>query len=589
MTPFTTQQIKDRLSAKYGDTLNFEHVEYVNMHTKVKVVCPKHGINWSTPANLLLPTNKTGCRQCGRELIPASNTYSQEEFVQKVIAIYGDVYDTSHIVYKGCKHKVTLVCKKHGEFSKLPPPLLLGHGCKKCGWERIGDKCRLSLEEIQNRSKEKFGDVFYFSPNNKITWETPITIICKTHGAFKQTPASHLTSRYGCPKCGRATLKGAAPKSTEKVAAEVRTICGDKYTLIKYVPSNRKTTKHTDQRLILLCKEHGEFSINKSLFKEGYGCPLCAELHTSKWQTEISDFIKLLYKDEIKENARIYTNLKQHCDIYFPKLSLAIECNGLYWHSSAVREGTFRERDSYAKTRHIEKHEDLLSKGIRLVQIWEDEWMFNQEVTKKFISSLLGIGPRYFARKCVVSQIDKTIGNDFLTTHHMQGKCSYATVFYGLHHESKLVAVMAFGIATSVRGNTDTSMWELMRFASDGRVAGGGSRLLTAFEKDHPQVTTLISYCDRRLFTGGSYYKYGFQQDTTAKIIPDYCTIKGLKRCHKSYTKKSSLKSRYNLTDEDMKLTELEICDILGIPRIYDCGKIKFIKTYSPSPSPVLS
>ena len=31
--------------------------------------------------------------------------------------------------------------------------------------------------------------------------KTPIEIICKKHGSFKQTPDSHINGKHGCPDC----------------------------------------------------------------------------------------------------------------------------------------------------------------------------------------------------------------------------------------------------------------------------------------------------------------------------------------------------------------------------------------------------
>lgn len=64
-------------------------------------------------------------------------------------------------------------------------------------------------------------------------------------------------------------------------------------------------------------------------------------------------------------------------DIYIPSKNLAIEYNGLYWHSDKAtlekNDIPNKETRMYAKYRHIEKTKLCKEKNIRLIHIFEDD------------------------------------------------------------------------------------------------------------------------------------------------------------------------------------------------------------------------
>lgn len=56
-------------------------------------------------------------------------------FKNLAIEIHGDRYDYSKVNYISGREKVTLICKKHGEFQQDAHTHLKGKGCIKCGFE----------------------------------------------------------------------------------------------------------------------------------------------------------------------------------------------------------------------------------------------------------------------------------------------------------------------------------------------------------------------------------------------------------------------------------------------------------------------
>ena len=64
-----------------------------------------------------------------------------ETFIEKAHKIHGDTYDYSKTIYgKNNLEKVTITCKKHGDFLQTPFQHLNGHGCQECGKEKRGKK-----------------------------------------------------------------------------------------------------------------------------------------------------------------------------------------------------------------------------------------------------------------------------------------------------------------------------------------------------------------------------------------------------------------------------------------------------------------
>lgn len=95
-----------------------------------------------------------------------------------------------------------------------------------------------------------------------------------------------------------------------------------------------------------------------------------------KWfsfsEKELCKYIKSIYDNVIIENSRnIISPLE--LDIFLPDIKLAIEFNGMYWHSLRP--------DGY----HDKKIELCNKKGIKLIYVWEDEWKSKNDEVKKEI------------------------------------------------------------------------------------------------------------------------------------------------------------------------------------------------------------
>lgn len=251
-------------------------------------------------------------------------------------------------------------------------------------------------------------------------------------------------------------------------------------------------------------------------------------------------------------------------DIYIPDIKIAIEFNGIYWHS----EKMFNKKGIDAKNYHRNKTELCEIHDIQLLQFFEDEWIFKKDIVKSIILSKIGIYDfKYFARKLKVKEVKQKEANIFLTKNHLQGSCVGKNI--GLYNEDELVCIMTYG-----KSRFENS-FEMIRFASklNTQVVGGLSRLLYHVKK-MLSVDKIVTYADLRYSNGKSYNLIGTFLKTTGI---GYCWIgkNGTERLNRFSTQKHKLQKLFG-DDIDLTKTEKQIMEEHGYLKVYDCGNLKF-------------
>lgn len=127
----------------HGDKYDYSKTEYVNMRTKVCIICPKHGEFWQTPINHL---SSNGCNKCGREKFAENHNKGTEKFIKDAILVHSDRYDYSKVEYTNARTPVCIICPEHGEFWQTPNYHLSGNGCPKCSESHLEREVRTVLE-----------------------------------------------------------------------------------------------------------------------------------------------------------------------------------------------------------------------------------------------------------------------------------------------------------------------------------------------------------------------------------------------------------------------------------------------------------
>ena len=102
---------------------------YINSYSKIKIICPIHGI-FEQRCNAHL--NGRGCSKCGKISSVKNRTWTTKEFIIKADKIHNSKYDYSLVNYTTIHKKVKIICPVHGIFSQDPHTHLKGCGCPKC-------------------------------------------------------------------------------------------------------------------------------------------------------------------------------------------------------------------------------------------------------------------------------------------------------------------------------------------------------------------------------------------------------------------------------------------------------------------------
>ena len=125
---------------------------------------------------------------------------TREDFITDAKKIHGDKYDYSKVEYINNKTKVVITCKTHGDFKQRPDRHLRGQGCPICRYKKSAkSNQKMSTEEFVKEAKKTHGDKYDYSKVEFSGIHHKVTIICKTHGEFKQSPYHHLKREQGCP------------------------------------------------------------------------------------------------------------------------------------------------------------------------------------------------------------------------------------------------------------------------------------------------------------------------------------------------------------------------------------------------------
>lgn len=286
----------------------------------------------------------------------------------------------------------------------------------------------------------------------------------------------------------------------------------------------------------------------------------------SNEEIELRTYIEnLIGKENVKSNDRTVISTKDNryeLDIYVPDSNLAIEYNGVYWHSI----------ENVDKKYHLTKSKLCENKGIRLIHIFENEWKSDKEKCKSLISSALNVFERrIYARECNFKQLSIEEYRSFCNENHLQGSVNSKYKF-ALEHNGEIVEVIGIGKSRFNKNELELHRLCTKKFTN---VIGGFQKLLKhALEAiDTSDYDYLISYVDLAKYTGVGYEKCGFEYMTTTP--PSYFYIdKHLHKHNRIEFQKHKLckileKYDDNLTEQENVIRNKYFC-------IYDCGTKKY-------------
>lgn len=309
-------------------------------------------------------------------------------------------------------------------------------------------------------------------------------------------------------------------------------------------------------------------------------CPLCSsKTFSSKAENEIADILRTLGENVKQHNRSLLRG--GEIDIYLPERKIAIEYNGLYWHTI--------DKNGKHKNYHHDKWQACKDLGIQLIQIWEDDWHERREVILRSIIHKLGISQEatdkfpslgiikkapVYARKTKVVLLAKKEAEPFLEENHIQGFAS-GSYYVGLKDVGgEICAVL---ILKKEKGNA----LNIIRYATDRSVQGGFTKTLKYATKAW-NPNKFITFSDNCISDGSLYRNNGFLADKN--LAPDYMYVVGKDRKHKFGYRLKRFKNDPSLKWEP-GLTESQLAQMNSLYRIYDAGKIRWVLAVDKSES----
>lgn len=469
-----------------------------------------------------------------------------EEFIERCKKIHKGKYSYDLVEYKGSHNKVILICKKHGKFKITAyNHLNLKQGCFKCGMHKTHSSNRISVIDFLKKCEKIKEYDFDVDKLNFKNLRQEIKITCKKHGDFLISPRN-LLRNCGCRKCKTEKRRD----SKEDFVKKSLNIHNHKYDY------NNVLYNTSHDKIEIICKKHGPFWQKPYQHTQGQGCAKCSHF-TSREELEVKDFIESLNIKTIGNHRKEKGVFE--IDIFIPLLNIGIEYHGLYWHSEKFKD----------KKYHQNKYINCKSQGIKLLQVFDDEWKNKKEICKSRIKNILGFSEKkIYARNTDIRTISSRESRDFLNKNHIQGFIG-SKYYFGLFYKNELVALMSFSKNRKNLGRKSIDgYYELTRFCNKiGHiVVGGASKLLNHFVKNY-YPKKIISYADLRWSNGNIYEKLGF--NFVKNTNPNYFYTKDFKNRENrfKYRKDILVESGFNKNK-----TEAEIMKERGFSKIYDAG-----------------
>lgn len=316
-----------------------------------------------------------------------SNKYNQKKWEEDCNKIHNNKYDYSLVDLSNRREdgKIPIVCHEidcgveHGIFWQQPNQHKFGKGCPKCRTNKQDD--------IISIFKEIHGELYDYSLVEYNGMHHKIIVKCNKCGnIFEVVPNNHKKGR-GCPFCALEKKKEKLRLSVDIVKERISKKFYGKYDLSEITYDN------VDEKIKLICPEHGEFWQTPFLLFKGCGCPKCGQ---SSLENEIQVFLDKNNIENIYEESFEWLG-KQTLDFYLPQHNVAIECQGRQ-HFSPQRFGGISKEEAESKYKNTirldeEKRKLCSENGVKLLyysdlgidypyEVYEDKTLLLNEILK---------------------------------------------------------------------------------------------------------------------------------------------------------------------------------------------------------------
>jgi len=290
----------------------------------------------------------------------------------------------------------------------------------------------------------------------------------------------------------------------------------------------------------------------KSLIEASSGrCSTCSPAG-SRAQIEVDRFIRSMGETTYVCDRSVIGPYE--LDIHVPPKKIAIEYNGLYFHSALFK----------GKNYHSNKTRLCAEVGVNLIHIFEDEWRDKRDICESMIAHRLGLSRSTMgARQCKTVVIDPQKRKKFFNETHIDGDVKASACFGLINELGDLVACMSLRRPLHKKFS---NRLEIARYSTrcDTNIVGGLSKL-TAAAKDYARslgFVGLLTYVDTRWGTGKGYLSAGW--DLISQTPNRFWWTDGRVRI-----------DRFKIrADRQQGLTEQQVADQHGVVKIWGCPNL---------------
>lgn len=404
---------------RHGDRFDFSLSEYKGIYSDIKVICKEHGEFYANASKFL---KSNPCEECKKKYKKSTaKLILKKEFLDKMLEL-NSKYNYSLMnkeIYK-FHEIIEIICPEHGKFKQRLSEHYKGHRCEKCTTTENNKKKILDQNILIKKVIEKHGDKFDFSKVNYTRHNKKVIVICKKHGEFQVCLKNLINKKNGCIKCYEEERVKVFIEKLKKIYGEIYN-----YSKIELLKRDRKVP--------IICSKHGEILVKPTILLYGTGCPEC---HINQGQESLYKFINKYQKGCISSNNRKIIP-PYEIDIYLDVLKLGFEYNGNFWHSS----------DRITNTRHYEKCQKCANKQIKLINIFEDNWLKKRQIFENFIRNLFFCNENIFsAFNCEVKLLNNLESKQFVEENSLFRIHNLTDLNIGIYKFNQLISIYCLEI-----------------------------------------------------------------------------------------------------------------------------------------------
>jgi hypothetical protein len=224
--------------------------------------------------------------------------------------------------------------------------------------------------------------------------------------------------------------------------------------------------------------------------------------------------------------------------------NIAIECDGLYWHSDAFVA---------SKKYHVDKMVVYKSFGYKPLFFRGDEICDKFEIVCSILRNALGLNnQKFYGRELTATEISSKSAFEFCERYHLMGGFKSASRSFALMSGDDILSVFQVKLLKNDGGSYDLSRYCTL---PNTTIVGGFTKLLSFFERIC-RPSSIQTFIDMRYGSGDYLYSFGFVEHS---CYPSFQWTDGKQTLHR-------MKFRGNSGYEH------------GFNRIWDCGQRKMVK-----------